>query len=104
MQKADRAVLRYMQHRHWIALGAILTECPEATEQVLESLVRRELLDYEKYFGEGNTQFYRPNAATRRTLLPWCSNMIDFIAQNWIALSGIILGLAAVIIGTLSLK
>ncbi len=51
MDETDKKILEYMQHRDWIALGAIRDECPEVTELRLRSLHSKGYLDFKKYVG-----------------------------------------------------
>lgn len=98
MDKVDRKILEYLKNRDWIALGAILEECSEATESRLHSLHQKGYLDFNKYVGSGNTDFFRPNEKGTRALLPFCTNAINYISQNLLAIIALILSVIALLI------
>lgn len=103
MDENHKRVLIYLQNRHWIALGAIIDECPGATKEILLSLHDEGFVDYEKLVGDGNVEFFRPTKKGTRFLWSYRKRMITFVTENWIALSGILLGLAGVVTGIASI-
>ena len=101
MDKIDRKILEYLKSRDWIALGAILNEYPKATELRLHSLHRKGYLEFKKYTGSGNTDFFKPSEKGERALLPFRTNAMSYIAQNWLALFAIILSVIGIIVALL---
>lgn len=82
MDTASKKTLEYMQHRDWIALGAILSECPEASETILYKLRDEGYLEHQKYVGTGNTDFFRPTEKSKKFLLPFWSNVKNYFLEN----------------------
>ena len=97
MDKDSKKTLEYMQNRDWIAQGAILSECPEASEILLHKLRDKGYLEHQKYVGIGNTEFFRPTDKSKRALLPFWSNVKNYLLDNWLALLGIALAMAALL-------
>lgn len=98
MKTEDRKVLEYLKNRDWIALGAILSECSDATEERLLKLHKKGYLEFKKYVGNGNTDFFRPTEKGGRALLPFRTNAVNYLSQNLIALIAIVLSIVSILI------
>lgn len=101
MNTADRKLLEYLKNRAWIALQPILTECPGATEQQLQNLHKRGYVEFIKYTGSGNTDFFKLTIKGQQALLPFYTNITDYFIKNWIALTALIASIISVLIALL---
>ena len=96
MNTADRKTLEYLQNHEWIALGAILAECTDATEQGLTRLHKKGYVEFRKYVGNGD--FYKPTDKGQRALLPFSVNASNYVARNLIALISLVLIIVGIIV------
>lgn len=103
LSRNEKKTLEFMQHREWLAFGAIVESCSEANEEILKLLHKKGFVDFKKYFGSGNTDFYKPTQKGNKYFIPKREKAIRYMTSNWILLLGLSLSLMGNLISLITL-